>query len=304
MKYRTTMKDFLLGISIISAFPITSFGATFVLPHNGNMIGNVQYATAHAGDTLSTLGRRYDMGGYEMMEANPGVKYLTPKPGTSIVIPSRFVLPDAPRKGIVVNLAEMRLYYYHPDGVHVSTYPVGVGQQGWNTPLVKTHVVTKRENPTWVVPDSIMENHVKHGMPIPKVQPPGPENPLGRHAMNLGVDNIVIHGTPYPKAVGVRSSHGCIRMLPEDVAELFTLVKIGTPVNIIHQPHKIGRLDNRLYLETHVPIAESIYKEEKEISSMIIKATGESTKYRVEWQEIERIKHRASGYPQPIGSIF
>ncbi len=296
----------LLGIGALAlcAFPKVSFGATFVLPANGNIIGNIQYTTVRPGDTLSTLGRRYDMGGYEMVEANPGVSYTTPRPGTSITVPSRFVLPDAPRKGIVVNLAEMRLYYYHPDGVHVSTFPVGVGQQGWNTPLGNTQVVRKREHPTWVVPDSIMENHIAHGEPIPKVHPPGPENPLGDHALSLGFANIVIHGTPYPKGVGVRASHGCIRMLPEDVATLYHMVKIGTPVAIIHQSNKIGRLDNKLYLETHVPIADSIYSEQKDISSMISKATGEGHKYQIQWQEIERIKHRASGYPQPIGSVF
>jgi L,D-transpeptidase ErfK/SrfK len=288
-----------------AVLPNISYGLTFVLPHNGNIIGNIQYATVQPGDSLSTLGRRYDMGGYEMVEANPGVEYASPRPGSRVVIPSRFILPDSPRKGIVINLAEMRLYFYHPDGVHVSTYPVGVGQEGWNTPLGNTTVVRKREHPTWVVPDSILENHERHGQPIPKVQPPGPTNPLGDYAMNLGFASIVIHGSPFPKGVGVRSSHGCIRMLNEDVGELFQKVSIGTPVAIIHQPTKIGRMDNKLYLEAHVPISQAVAAESgfTNVGSLLHKAAGNG-KYTVEWAEVEKIQNRANGYPLPIGSIF
>ncbi|MBI2792739.1 MAG: L,D-transpeptidase family protein [Gammaproteobacteria bacterium] len=284
--------------------PQTSFGLTFVIPHNGNIIGNIQYTSAQYGDSLSTIGRRYDMGGYEMVEANPGVNYLEPNRGTRIVVPSRFVLPDTPRKGIVINLSEMRLYYYHPDGVHVSTYPVGVGQEGWNTPLGTTTVTRKREHPTWVVPDSILANHEAHGQPIEKVWPAGPNNPLGDYAMNTGFKSIVIHGSPYPKGVGVRSSHGCIRMLNEDVEQLFKMVQVGTPVNIIHQPTKIGRLDNKLYLEAHVPLSNAeYYAGNVQSAGQLIHKVVNGAKYSVEWREIEKLQNRANGYPQPIGSI-
>lgn len=299
---RTSIVISVLGIG--ACLPAVCSALTYVLPGNGNIVGNIQYTTVRSGENLSTIGRQYDLGGYEMVEANPGVNYSNPRPGTSLVIPSRFILPDAPRKGIVINLAEMRLYFYHTDGLHVSTYPVGVGQEGWNTPLGKTQIVRKREHPTWVVPDSILENQERHGKPIDKVMPPGPNNPLGDYAMNLAFQNIVIHGSPYPKGVGVRSSHGCIRMLNEDVAELFRLVSVGTPVNIIHQPTKIGHLNNKLYLEAHVPISPNMaYEGYQSIGSLIHKLAGDRA-YSVEWQEVERIKSRANGYPLPIGSIL
>lgn len=281
----------------------TASALTFPIPHNGNIIGNVQYTTVQYGDSLSTIGRRYDMGGYEMVEANPGVSYSDPRPGTRILVPSRFVLPDTPRKGIVINLAEMRLYYYHPDGVHVSTFPVGVGQEGWNTPLGTTTIVRKREHPTWIVPDSIMKNHEAHGQPIEKVWPAGPNNPLGDHALTTGMKGIVIHGSPFPKGVGVRSSHGCIRMLNEDVAQLFRMVQVGTPVNIIDQPTKIGRMDNQLFLEAHVPLSKSQYYADQSNTGELLHKLTKGAKYSVQWRDVERIKNKANGLPQPIGSL-
>lgn len=297
----------LLGIGALFTYPGISSALTFVLPTDGsNIIGNIQYASAQHDETMADVAMRYDMGGYEMLEANPGMSYKAPRPGARLVVPSRFVLPDGPRQGIVINLSEMRLYFYHPDGVHISTYPVGVGQDGWNTPLGKTTITRLREHPTWVVPDSILKNHARHGKYIEKVQGPGPTNPLGDYAMNIGFKSIVIHGTPYPKAVGVRSSHGCIRMTNQDAGELFRMVKVGTPVEIIHQSTKVGRDHNRLYLEAHVPISNSLYQNDsRDVGALIHKMTDKTGKrYSIEWGEVQRIKSHANGYPLPIGTIF
>lgn len=293
----------MLGISTLSIYSTTSMALTFALPADGsNIVGNIQYAKVNPGDTIWDIGRHYDIGWYEMLEANPNVNSADPRVGKRLVIPSRFILPDGPRKGIVVNLAEMRLYYYHPDGRKVSTYPVGIGQEGWNTKLCKTSVTRKRENPTWVVPESIMENHKDHGKDIPKVQPPGPTNPLGKHAISLGYDNLVIHGTPHPKGVGVRSSHGCIRMLPEDVAELYRIVAVGTPVEIIDQPNKVGRDDNKLFLEAHVPLKDN---GGNLVGDLIHRAASKSAKqYTVHWREVTKVQAKPSGYPVPIGRLF
>lgn len=291
----------LLGIGAI-VLSQTSFGLTFVIPHNGNIVGHLQQTTVQPGDTLSTIGRRYNVGGYEMVEANPGVSYLSPNPGSKVVIPTRYVLPSGTRKGIVINLAEMRLYYYHPDGVHVSTYPVGVGQEGWNTPMGKTTITRKRKDPTWIVPDSIMENEMRHGIYLQKAVPPGPKNPLGPYALTTGLTSIVIHGSPYPKGVGVRSSHGCIRMLNEDVAQLYSMVEVGTPVEIIDQPNKIGRINNQIFLEAHVPLSKASTGY-KPIGELLHNAVGES-KYAVEWRKVERMRSHATGYPIPIGTVF
>lgn len=288
----------------LALLPQVSSALTFALPHNGNIIGRVQYTSAHPGENLSDVGRRFGMGGYEMMEANPGVNYNHPGPGERLVVPSQFILPDAPRKGIVINIAEMRLYYYHPDGVTVSTFPVGVGQDGWNTPLGKTQITRKRKDPTWVVPDSIYENRMEAGAPTPKVVPPGPTNPLGKYAMNLGFNSIVIHGTPYERAVGLRSSHGCIRMLNSDVEQIYNRANIGTPVYIVHQTVKIGRTGNELYLEAHEPISDELQQTTRQdIPYLIRKAAGDKSHIKVKWNDLERLQSRADGCPQFIGTF-
>lgn len=305
-----TVRTFLAAVALgmgVSTIPQTSMGATYVLPHNGNIIGNIQYATVQPDDTLSSLGLRHGVGGYEMIEANPGVSFRDPPIGAQLLVPSRFILPEGERKGIVINLAELRLYFYHPDGVHVSTYPIGVGQEGWDTPLGKNTITRMRENPTWVVPDSILENHLRHGKVIPKVKPAGPDNPLGNYAITTGFKNIVIHGTPQPKAVGLRSSHGCIRMTNEDVGDLYQKVKVGTPVQIIHQPTKIGKLDNKIYLEAHVPVSQALNAADyRDVGTLIKNVTSKLSagSYRVEWQEVDKLQQSHQGYPQPIGSIF
>lgn len=296
----------MLLLGMVSMFSAQSIWAlTFELSQNSNIVGHLQYTTVRYGDTLSTIGRKFNIGGYEMTEANPGINYMHPKAGTKLVIPTRFVLPKATRKGIVINLAEMRLYYYHPNGKHVSTYPVGVGKDGWDTPLGETTIVRKRANPTWVVPQSILENHRRMGKPIEPTMPPGPKNPLGAFAMNTGFKNIVIHGTPYPMGVGIRSSHGCIRMLPEDIRELFSMAKVGTKVTVVHEPHKIGYQGNKLFMEAHVPISATTYAGVYSNDTLIQRAANNlGRKVTVQWQDAKRVRHRTSGYPQAIGKIF
>lgn len=294
-----------LFLTLALLAPTSSEALTFDLPSQGNIIGHLSEATVEEGDSLSTIGRRYDIGGYEMTEANPNVSYADPMPGTSLIIPSKFILPSGPRRDIVINLAEMRLYFYHPDGKRVSTYPIGIGKGGWLTPVGNTQIVRKRTDPTWIVPDSILENRMAHGDPIPATMPPGPDNPLGRFAMNLGFKNIVIHGSPFPNGIGLRKSHGCINMLNEDIEELYPLVSMGTKVRIIHEPVKIGMMNNQLFLESHVPLQESLYQEKlslKEKFQRVLKDTKYS-KYKVQWDDIEEQQIEANGIPQFIGRL-
>lgn len=278
---------------------------TFPLPSDGNIVGQVQNTTVRPGDTLSTIGRRYNIGGYEMKEANPGIDYMNPGVGNTLIIPSRFVLPNTARKGIVINLSEMRLYYYHPDGQHVTTYPVGVGQEGWDTPLGESQIVRKRENPTWVVPDSILDKHKRLGQPIAPTMPPGPKNPLGEFAMNTGFKNIVIHGSPYPMGIGVRSSHGCIRMLNEDIRELYQMVDVGTKVTIVHEPNKLGYLGNQVFLESHVPISDTMYTGIYSTDTLVQRMADKlGKKITIKHSEAQRLRSKTLGYPAPIGNIF
>lgn len=292
----------ILGMGIL--FANQSHGLTFQLPEQGNVVGSVQTATVRNGDTLSKVGRRYDIGGYEMKEANPGVSFLYPRVGMQLTIPSKFVLPSGERKGLVVNLAEMRIYFYHPDGQRVSTYPIGIGKQGWLTPTGKTQIVKKAKDPWWIVPDSILEKHARKGQPIAPRMPPGPDNPLGPYKLNLGFKNIVIHGTPYPAGVGIRSSHGCMRMLNEDIRELFYMVEVGTPVRVVHEPNKVGIMGDQIYLESHIPLSESIYHNPVSLDTMLNKAKtqlGIERNHQINWNDVRKLQNRASGYPMSIG---
>jgi len=238
-----------------------SEAAVFPLPGPGNdLVGEVVTVTVQDEDTLLDIARRHDLGYNEIVAANPDVDPWLPPVGSQVLVPARFILPNTPREGIVVNLAEMRLYYFparqqHGRGV-VMTFPIGIGQEGWSTPLGKTRVIAKKRNPAWTVPESIRRESAAQGDPLPVVVPPGPDNPLGQYAIRLGMVGYLIHGTNKPFGVGRRISHGCIRMYPEDIEVLFGEVSLGTAVRIVDQPYKVGRENEALYLEAHEPISE------------------------------------------------
>lgn len=285
--------------------PVSGYGLTYLIPPSGNVIGQVEVIRSKWGDTLPTIGRRYSIGGEEMFVANPTLDYWQPGVGSSITIPSQFILPDAPREGIVVNMAEMRLYYYHPDGQRVSTFPVGIGKEGWQTPMGKTKIVRKRENPTWVVPESILKDRRENNMTVFREMPPGPKNPLGKYAMNLGFKNIVIHGTPWPLGVGLRRSHGCIQLMPEHIEALYRLVDVNTPVNIIYQPIKVGLFNDQVLLESHAPLPEREFQVEKtaaeqfgDLSTMLQKNLS------INWKKVHQLNERQSGIPETVGAII
>lgn len=223
--------------AICLLLPSLSFALTYELPNQGNIIGEVQEIEAKPGDTLVSLAEKYGIGIGHLIQANPHLKNQKLKSGTLVVIPSRFILPDMPREGVVLNLADMRLFYYHPDKNWVSTYPVGVGRQGWATPLGSTAIISKKKNPSWHPPDSIRREAENKGTTLPTVVPPGPHNPLGQYALYLGLTGILMHGTNQPSSIGSRSSHGCIRMFAADIEELFSLIPIGTTVKIIYEVH-------------------------------------------------------------------
>ncbi len=236
-------------------------GATLPLPPPGEqVVGENLHVVVESGETLLDIARRYDVGLNEITAANPGVDPWLPKSGDWVVVPGRFILPDAPRKGIVVNLPEMRLYYYPPPQpghqAVVITHPLSIGSEGKTLPLGTTSIIEKIKDPTWYAPQSIIEEHKAEGRPAPKVVPPGPDDPLGKFAMRLGWSSYLIHGTNHPFSIGMRVSHGCLRMYPEDIATLFQKVAVGTPVRVIDKPYKAGWLDGELYLESHLPLSD------------------------------------------------
>jgi L,D-transpeptidase ErfK/SrfK len=274
-------------------------------PEGDSVVGEVQYVTAKYEDTLSDIGRRFGIGYEEMISANPGIDPWIPGDGKRITIPTQYVLPDAPHEGIIINLPEHRLYYFPParkgGSPKVLTYPISVGKMDWKTPLGMTSIVDKRKHPVWNPPESVRAEHEAEGDPLPKFVPPGPDNPLGDYAMRLGIPGgaYLIHGTNKPVAVGMPVTHGCIRMFPEDIEGLFPLVPVGTRVRIMHQPLKMGWLDNVLFMEAHPPLEgqeESEASNLTAITRMLVAATRNRSA-TVDWSLAESVFKTASGVP-------
>ncbi|GAA0566287.1 L,D-transpeptidase family protein [Halomonas salifodinae] len=226
----------------------------YPLPDQGSLIGEPYTVTASQEETLLDIAREHAVGYEEIRQANPDVSLWLPGEGTEVVIPAQHLLPDAPRDGIVINIAELRLYYYPEVGEgetpRVETYPIGIGREGFDTPLGTTRTTMKLEDPAWYPPASVREEAAARGEEAPAVVPPGPDNPLGRHAILLEIPGYLIHGTNRPDGIGMRASRGCIRMFPEDVEALFRSVPVDTPVHLIDQPFKAAWQDGTLYAQS------------------------------------------------------
>jgi L,D-transpeptidase ErfK/SrfK len=224
-------------------------------PKHTAVVGQLQVTHARYEDTLPDIARRFNLGFEEVARANPGVDPWLPGEGTRIVLPTQFVLPDAPTEGLVVNLAALRMFYFpkpQKDGQRVvMTFPIGIGKVGWATPAGSTKIVSKREKPWWTPPASVRKEHAAAGDPLPARVPPGPDNPLGEYAMNLGWQSYLIHGTNKPAGVGLRASHGCIRMYPEDIASVFDRIPVGTKVTVVNQPLLHRWQDGNLYVQSY-----------------------------------------------------
>jgi L,D-transpeptidase ErfK/SrfK len=220
-----------------------------------DVVGQVQVTVVGQHDTLPDIARRFNVGYEEIVRANPGVDPWLPGVGREVVVPTQFVLPYAERKGIVVNIAAMRIFYFPPakagEKQVVYTHPIGIGKVGWSTPEGKTKVVSKQKDPDWRPTASIRAEHKKNGEILPAVVPAGPDNPLGRYKFTLGWPSYLIHGTNKPYGVGLRSSHGCLRLYPEDVEKLFGMVGPGTQVTVVNQPFVFGWHGDQLYLQAY-----------------------------------------------------
>ena len=278
----------------------------FLLPAEGtDIVGHIQITTAHHEDTLSDIARRYDLGYEEIVAANPGMDPWLPGEGTRVVLPTQFVLPDGPRQGLVLNLAAMRLFYFPTPGANepakVITHPIGIGREGWRTPQGTSRITEKIVQPTWTVPASVRKEHAEKGEPLPPVVPPGPDNPLGEYAMRLSLPSYLIHGTNQPYGVGLRVSHGCVRLYPEDIARLFPEVPEGTRVTIVNQPYMAGWRNGQLYLEAHPPLAEDSKRWGNSLKPMekvlAAKAAGADA---IDWDKARKVAQEARGIPIPV----
>ncbi|MDH5737789.1 MAG: L,D-transpeptidase family protein, partial [Gammaproteobacteria bacterium] len=265
---------YLLIVLIMTAVTTRqAMASVYEMPTTGDLIGEVTTVIASKDDTLLELALTYNLGYNEIVAANPDIDPWLPHEGAEVILPSRFILPDVVRKGVIINLAEMRLYYFPPPGedgrAWVVTHPIGIGKEGWSTPTGGARIVSKRENPSWTVPASLIEEKRLEGVDHPKVIPPGPDNPLGTHALRLSMPSYLIHGTNQPYGVGRRVSHGCIRLYPDSIADLFQRVPVNTPVMIVNKPFKAGYGEDGLYLEVHKPLDEVSDAEVDELTVML-----------------------------------
>lgn len=292
---------------------IIAMGACFSSPsfaeYQKNYIGEMQTYTAVYEDTLVHLARQHGLGFVEVRAANPDLDPWIPGAGANVILPKRHLLPDAKRAGLVINLPEMRVYgYLNGDDAPV-TYPLGIGREGLDTPIGLTSIVRKKEGPTWRPTPRMRREDPK----LPAVVPPGPDNPLGTHALYLGWAQYAIHGTSRPYGIGRRVSSGCIRMYPESIIKLFEQVPVGTRVNVVNQPIKVAWIGRELYLEAHPDMEQAIKMEEtgavehqklndKDMTLIIDKAGMYSD--RLNWPRIRAAVRDRAGYPIRIARYF
>ena len=289
-----------LGLALLAAL---SVGACETASFQGDVIGSNDSYSTHHEDTLIALARDFGVGYTELVAANPGVDPWLPGDGTPLTVPQAHILPSAPREGLVINLAEQRLYYYG-DGAAPVTFPIGIGRQGRETPLGRTRIVRRKEGPDWHPTASARAEDPT----LPRVVEAGPDNPLGSHALYLDWPQYLIHGTNKPYGIGRRISRGCIRLYPEHIVALFEMVPDETPVRVVDEPVKIGWSDGELYLEVHPTRGQADQIESDGrfdpvpavgIGALVLTLAGEDSE-RVDWLAVERALTERSGVPVPI----
>jgi L,D-transpeptidase ErfK/SrfK len=266
------------------------------------VLGHPQKVIARHEDTFTDIARRFNVGYEEMRAANPGIDSWLPGAGTEILLPTAYVIPDAPREGVVINLPAMRLWWFGPPDESgrqtVITHPVGIGKVGWATPLGRFHVISRATDPPWIPPASVRRAHAEAGEPLPAVVPPGPDNPLGRHAVRLNSPTYLIHGTNRPAGIGLRATHGCIRLFPEDIEKLYEQLPPGTRVNMVDQPWLAGWRDGMLLFEAHRPLEDGHDDWTRGLELLQARA-GEQA---LDWPRVATILDAGTGVPLPISA--
>lgn len=293
-------------LALIAALPASA--EVFELGTAQDMIGEPGMTQSRYEDTLSDIARQHHLGFDEIVAANPGVDAWLPGEGTRIALPTQRIIPDVPRTGLLVNLAEGRLFYFRtsPKGQPlIETYPVSVGQVGRTMPLGTTKVVAKQKKPSWYPPKSIRDRHLEEGDVLPPFIPPGPDNPLGEYALRLGIPSgaYLIHGTNKPVSVGLQITNGCIRLYPEDIEALFKEVPLGLPVRIINQRIKTGwGIDGALYLEVHHALDGTDAKDVEDLTALTRQIVAATSHKRViiDWEAAEKTFEEQRGEPVQI----
>lgn len=265
-----------------------------------SVFGQIGEVEIESGDSLPVIARYFGLGFDEITLANPEIDPWLPESGDTVKLPSKFILPDAPRRGLVLNLDAKRLFFYPKNSKNkVITFPIGIGRKGWKTPTGKTRVVAKKRHPRWVVPESILLEHAQKGDPLPKVVAAGPDNPLGDYAIRLGIPGYLIHGTNKPYGVGMAISHGCVRLYPEDIELLFKQVKTTTPVRLLHQPFLIGWDKEELFIQVYPRTQFNKKRNRKRLATFKrkLKRIERGSKRQIAWHKVETAITQSNGIP-------
>ncbi|MFA7405557.1 MAG: L,D-transpeptidase family protein [Pelobacteraceae bacterium] len=276
----------------------------FSIAKGDDVIGRLRFVTLEKGDTLPDIARHFSLGLNGVSAANPGVDIWAPEGGERITLPLSFILPDAPRKGIVINLAAMRLFQFKGNGesLAVLTYPAGVGTEERPSPRGLMRVERKVYRPTWHVPTSIARDHLKKGDPLPASVPPGPQNPLGEYALYLSAPSYLIHGTNKPASIGLRATNGCIRLYPENVKKLYENTPAKTAVSMVNQPYLLGQSNGVVYLEVHATLENLDSAEFDKIYAKLRSHEKESGR-TLDWSKVKKVLAEARGIPVPVFEI-
>ncbi len=278
-----------------------------------DVVGIVQVVTVGKDDTLTDIARRFNVGYEEILRANPKVDPWLPGAGREVVLPTQYVLPNAPYTGVVINIAAMRIFYFPPvkrgERPVVFTHPIGIGKVGWRTPEGVTKIVRREKDPTWRVPVSVRKEHQEYGEDLEPVIGPGPDNPLGKYAFYLQWPSYLIHGTNKPAGVGLRSSHGCIRLYPEDIEQFFNMIPLGTQVRVVNQPFVFGWQDGELYMQPFGVLEDDTRdwnKAQRKLLSKSLAATLQqqlkSHQQSINWELVSSLARAPRGVPVPVSS--
>jgi L,D-transpeptidase ErfK/SrfK len=274
------------------------YAAAYSVPQDNNsLLGAVKQVQLVYEDTFAIVARRAGVGFTGLQRANPGIDEWLPGAGVSLELPTSMLLPATPREGVVINLAELRMYFFTESTEQVFVYPIGIGSEGRETPLMQTSVVGKIENPVWYPPQSVRDRHAAEGDILPRVVPPGPDNPLGPFAIQLARSGYFIHGTNAPIGVGQRVSSGCIRMYNNHVASLVATLPNRTVVRVIDQPYKAGWHGDELFLEAHPPLEGAL--DHSQAVAAVIAATNDRDA-DVDWGRVVEVARTGSGLPVRI----
>lgn len=279
---------------------------TWPLPPAGSrLVGeNRFHVVENDGGSLEAIAKKYNVGFLALLQANPGVDPYVPRAGSVLTIPLQTLLPDAPREGLVINLAELRLYYYPPGKNEVTVYPIGIGQLGGDTltPTMVTTVSDKRANPTWTPTANIRARYKAQGIELPAVVPAGPENPMGHHAIRLAAYGGVylLHGTNADFGIGMRVSSGCIRLRDNDIETLFRVIQPGTKVNIMNTPIKVSEEPGGVRLvEVHQPLSKQL-NDDPQTLPIVLNGAQQGFKASADETVMERAMEARSGMPVDV----